>query len=590
MRYFRNPAFSTGTGGMILVFMAMYGVMFLITQYFQLILGYTPARRGAALPADGADHDHRGAADAPAQRPVRRQPHGGRSACPAWRSACSCSAASASTRRTGTSSLSSSRWSRGIALAMSPMTAAIMSAVPPRRAGAGSAMNDATRELGAALGVAVHGQRRRVAVRHGHRRPDQRHCPPAAQEPARALAGRRPRRRRASCPAPAGQALTAGAEHAFIDGIHLAVTVGAVLAAHRRRRSCCATCPRPWRTRAPCTARSSRWRTPPSSASPACRRLRRRAVARRPGARDGAPRRPPRQLRLTPGRPGHGRGASTRRAPHPGHARAVGRRVELAQWNGSRPTRTGSRFAGLLRLQVRPPRARRPSGRACGTARQVPRSPLPRWYRVRAQQAEVVVGLVVGMAGVEAWNTSASQGGAVPEQLVQQRTELRIEQRRQFGLPGRDTRTATASHRSVVHTRPWPMLPARHSHHSSVCCRCRRYSGRRTTNPATGRSRGRPASAAANIGNVVDRRRSWCRACDQPDRSKSPAPGADPHGAGNPQWIVCLLRGRPRQSLIVTVRYRARRPDVTGRSRTVRRPRPDPRGPRPPPAAPLPPE
>ena len=45
----------------------------------------------------------------------------------------------------------------GIALSMSPMTASIMSAVPPRRAGAGSAMNDATRELGAALGIAVLG-------------------------------------------------------------------------------------------------------------------------------------------------------------------------------------------------------------------------------------------------------------------------------------------------------------------------------------------------------------------------------------------------------------------------------------------------
>src|SRR5207302_1104918 len=31
----------------------------------------------------------------------------------------------------------------GMALTMSPLTAAIMSAVPPRRAGAGSAMNDA---------------------------------------------------------------------------------------------------------------------------------------------------------------------------------------------------------------------------------------------------------------------------------------------------------------------------------------------------------------------------------------------------------------------------------------------------------------
>ena len=64
MRYFRNPAFSTGTGGMILVFLAMYGVMFLITQYFQLVLGYSPLVGGAAPPADGADHDHRRAAHA----------------------------------------------------------------------------------------------------------------------------------------------------------------------------------------------------------------------------------------------------------------------------------------------------------------------------------------------------------------------------------------------------------------------------------------------------------------------------------------------------------------------------------------------
>jgi hypothetical protein len=42
-------------------------------------------------------------------------------------------------------------------MSMSPMTASIMSAVPATRAGAGSAMNDATRELGAALGIAVLG-------------------------------------------------------------------------------------------------------------------------------------------------------------------------------------------------------------------------------------------------------------------------------------------------------------------------------------------------------------------------------------------------------------------------------------------------
>ena len=77
MRFFRNPAFSTGTGGMILVFLAMYGVMFLITQYFQLVLGYSAARRRAAAAADGADHADRRPAHAP---PGRRgsAPTGGR--------------------------------------------------------------------------------------------------------------------------------------------------------------------------------------------------------------------------------------------------------------------------------------------------------------------------------------------------------------------------------------------------------------------------------------------------------------------------------------------------------------------------------
>src|SRR3954465_4655082 len=47
MRYFRNPAFSVGSGAMMLVFLAMYGVMLLMTQYFQLVLGFSAL--GAAL-------------------------------------------------------------------------------------------------------------------------------------------------------------------------------------------------------------------------------------------------------------------------------------------------------------------------------------------------------------------------------------------------------------------------------------------------------------------------------------------------------------------------------------------------------------
>lgn len=45
----------------------------------------------------------------------------------------------------------------GIGFTMSPATASIMNSLPPNRAGIGSAMNDTTRQLGGALGVAVLG-------------------------------------------------------------------------------------------------------------------------------------------------------------------------------------------------------------------------------------------------------------------------------------------------------------------------------------------------------------------------------------------------------------------------------------------------
>jgi hypothetical protein len=53
-------------------------------------------------------------------------------------------------------------WSQGLfalgmGLTIAPATALIMSSVPPERAGVGSAINDTTRQVGGALGVAVMG-------------------------------------------------------------------------------------------------------------------------------------------------------------------------------------------------------------------------------------------------------------------------------------------------------------------------------------------------------------------------------------------------------------------------------------------------
>jgi EmrB/QacA subfamily drug resistance transporter len=227
IRFFRNGAFSTGTTGMILVFMAMYGVMFLITQYFQLILGYTPL-----------DSALRFLPMAPIMiivaplTPKLSERFGANKT------------VSVGLALVGVGLIMFLPLSAttpylyilgavvplvsGMALAMSPMTAAIMSAVPPRRAGAGSAMNDATRELGAALGVAVMGSVAASKYAGAIDRLSAGLSGPARQAARSSLAGAL--RVASQQPPDVGHALSQGAQSAFIDGIHFAVTVGAVLA------------------------------------------------------------------------------------------------------------------------------------------------------------------------------------------------------------------------------------------------------------------------------------------------------------------------------------------------------------------------
>jgi Na+/melibiose symporter-like transporter len=117
----------------------------------------------------------------------------------------------------------------GIAMAMSPMTASIMSAVPARRAGTGSAMNDATRELGAALGVAVLGSL--AASRYSNSIDSVISTIPASAQAATksSLAGAIDVAR--TLPPADAKAVTTAASQAFVSGIHFAVTVGSVLAA-----------------------------------------------------------------------------------------------------------------------------------------------------------------------------------------------------------------------------------------------------------------------------------------------------------------------------------------------------------------------
>jgi EmrB/QacA subfamily drug resistance transporter len=104
----------------------------------------------------------------------------------------------------------------GMGLTMTPSTESITSSLPAERQGVASALNDATREVGTALGVALLG----AIVAAGYRSaiaPDLAELPATVAEPASAgianafaVAS--------TLPAAQGEQLSAAARHAFVDG------------------------------------------------------------------------------------------------------------------------------------------------------------------------------------------------------------------------------------------------------------------------------------------------------------------------------------------------------------------------------------
>ena len=56
VKFFRNPRFTAASLGITLMFFAMFGSIFLLTQYFQFVLGYTPLETGVRfLPIAASD-------------------------------------------------------------------------------------------------------------------------------------------------------------------------------------------------------------------------------------------------------------------------------------------------------------------------------------------------------------------------------------------------------------------------------------------------------------------------------------------------------------------------------------------------------
>jgi hypothetical protein len=156
LRLFRNPRF-TGAGLSITVlFFALSGVVFLSSQIYQFVLGYSPLAAGVrALPSAAALAVFSPAGAFLAKRAGVRLPVVLGLVMLALGMLFFATASGSSGY--GHYVLAMVIDSAGIGLAMSAATSASMRELPPALAGVGSAVNDTTRNMGSVLGVAVFG-------------------------------------------------------------------------------------------------------------------------------------------------------------------------------------------------------------------------------------------------------------------------------------------------------------------------------------------------------------------------------------------------------------------------------------------------
>jgi EmrB/QacA subfamily drug resistance transporter len=155
LEFFENPRFTAASGAITLVFFAMFGSVFLLTQYLQLVLGYTPLEAGfrvmpvatmlVAAPLSARFNELFGT-----KRVVT-------SGLVVVAGALSVFALIDVDSGYGHVALALSLLGIGMGTAMAPATDSIMGSLPLAKAGVGSAMNDTTRQVGGALGVAILG-------------------------------------------------------------------------------------------------------------------------------------------------------------------------------------------------------------------------------------------------------------------------------------------------------------------------------------------------------------------------------------------------------------------------------------------------
>ena len=227
LNYFRNPRFSGGAMAISIAFFSLFGVIFLLTQYLQFVLGYTALEAGVRT-APIALGMIIGSAMSP-----RLAERFGTTAVVAFGLFVLAAVLTSFTffgAATGYAVIGVAivLMAYGMGNIMAPSTDAVMGAVPVAKAGVASATNDVTRQVAGAIGVAVIGSVFNSAYQ-SNMASAVAQLPPEAAEAAgnsigAALAVA------AQLPGQAGAALTEAARQGFVDAMGVAVWIPVAIA------------------------------------------------------------------------------------------------------------------------------------------------------------------------------------------------------------------------------------------------------------------------------------------------------------------------------------------------------------------------
>ncbi|MDQ1532490.1 MAG: hypothetical protein QOF28_251 [Actinomycetota bacterium] len=222
LRFFRNPQFAAATSTITLVFFVMFGMIFTMTQYLQLVLGYSPLEAGVRMLPWAVMYM------ISARRSARFVERFGQrivvsSGLAVVAGGLALLALSGLHANYPLLALSLVVSAGGMGMVTAPSTGAIIVSLPLNKAGVGSAVNDTTRELGGALGVAVMGSL--VASFYRADLPASAHAATASLGAGLQAA--------ATLPGPAGTELAYAARAAYVHAfdITMLVAVGVALLA-----------------------------------------------------------------------------------------------------------------------------------------------------------------------------------------------------------------------------------------------------------------------------------------------------------------------------------------------------------------------